>query len=319
MKVWIENSDKNSNQLKGKALFCNRLGTALKKKGVEVIADPSVKTDISINVIRLKHHNSKIRILRLDGVWHDTAKKFKEKNKNIAQSLHRANGVVYQSHFSRRMGDRYLGEAKVPTVVIPNGSDAYYYEKIKPAKLRQKNIVIAFSKWRPHKRLRDIIMSFMLADIQDGILIIAGDLSRSGLSKIEIESYTKHPSIHYVGNLPQKKLASFLIAAKASIHLCWFDSCPNSVVEAIVAGVPVVCNNVGGTWELVMPSGGYICAIDTPYDMRPVDLYRPPKIDKGKVAEQLIKCIKEEPKVNKEHVLIENIANQYLKFMMELI
>ena len=39
----------------------------------------------------------------------------------------------------------------------------------------------------PHKRLRDTIESFLLADIKNGSLVVACDLLRSGLDGKEID------------------------------------------------------------------------------------------------------------------------------------
>ncbi len=318
MKVFIENSNNLPNLLGGKSLFCNRLAKALRDKNVQVFSDPSIDVDISLNVIRIKHEKSRIKLLRLDGIWHDTGKDFKRKNLSIRQNLQRADGVVYQSYFSESMGNKYLGKASCPIKVISNGSDPLFYENIKPIKTSKK-LVMAVSKWRPHKRIRDIIESFLLADIPNSQLIVAGDLIRSELTNSEILSYVHSPRLKFIGHVSQEVLASYFKAAAASIHLCWFDSCPNSVVESITAEVPVISNNVGGTWELVGPSGGYVCNLDSPYDLNPVDLYHPPAINRQKVADTLIQCLKEKPTIDNKYVRIDNIADQYLKFMKELL
>ena len=318
MKVWIESSRVNPNKISGKALFGYRLGQALEKKGVTVV-DGTATADVSINIIRIKHRKSKVKILRLDGVWHNTGQDYIKKNEAIQRSIRKADGIVFQSQFSSRMGERYLGTPLCPVKVIYNGSDPDFYEKADPILPLHKHLIVAFSKWRPHKRLRDIIKSFLLAEIPDSVLYVAGDLDNSGISSKQKIRLMGEDNIRFIGKKNQRELASYLKVAKASLHLCWFDSCPNSVVEAIVAGVPVVCNNVGGTPELVEPSGGYVCDIDRPYDMEPVDLYHPPEIDRWKVASQLIKAVNEQPVVKKDHVLIDNIADQYLKFMEELL
>lgn len=318
MKVYIENSDKNPNELGGKSLFCNRLAKALHTKGVQIFSDPKIKVDVSLNVIRINHSKSKVKLLRLDGIWHDTGKNFREKNLSIKRNLQKADGVVYQSCFSEKMGEKYLGKAICPVKVISNGSDSSFYENIDPIKTNKK-IIMAVSKWRPHKRLRDIIESFLLAEVEDGLLVVAGNLLRSELTEKEIYDYKNNTKIKFIDHVSQKVLASYFKKASASIHLCWFDSCPNSVVESIIAGVPVICNNVGGTWEIVGPAGGYVLPLDNPYDMNPVDLYHPPKINRGRVAAALRDCIKKQPPVKKEHVLISTIADQYLQFMKELL
>jgi glycosyltransferase involved in cell wall biosynthesis len=41
------------------------------------------------------------------------------------------------------------------------------------------------------------------------------------------------------------------------IHLAWLDHCPNTVVEALSVGTPVVCTSAGGTAELLTQSAGF--------------------------------------------------------------
>lgn len=327
MKIWIEKANADMTKIGGKALFQARLAHELRRTGHEVV--DSGDADVSLNVIGIKHAKSKVKVLRLNGVWHDTGKDWKAKNAGIKESLQKADAVVYQSQFSRQMCDEYLGESKVPWRVIFNGADPRVFDSVKPAEVDCKHLFLAISKWRPHKRLRDIIESFTLADIQDSKLFVLGDVKRSGLSATEVQQYFKRPDIEYLGNVPQTVLMPLLRAATASIHICWFDACPNSVVEAICAGCPVICNNTGGTRELVGQAGfeGEIVEVDKVYDFKPVDLYHPPKIDRRLIAEamalqaarQLDYRAGQRKTLYQSHVDIRNIAQQYLMFFKELL
>jgi hypothetical protein len=71
--------------------------------------------------------------------------------------------------------------------------------------------------------------------------------------------------------------------------------------------------------ELVKPSDGFVCDIDTPYNMEPIDLYHPPPIDRRKIAEKIELCCRYRISVKNDHVLIQNTAKQYLDFMKELV
>jgi len=319
MKIHIPNSSKDQNTLKGKSLFCNRLGKALSFMGQDIIDDPDIDVDVSINVIRLKHKKSKVKILRLNGVWHDTGKPYKQKNQNIANSLHKADGVIYQSQHSKRLCDEYLGKYKGPSTIIFNGADPDFYQNTLPVRVDYKNVFLTLSKWRPHKRLQDTIESFLLANIEDSVLYVAGDIGKVKLSKEDKKKYFDTHNVIFLGSLDQKQVASYLKISKALVHLCWFDACPNDVVEAITAKIPVICNNVGGTPELVSPSGGYVCNVDKFYDYKPVDLYHPPRIDRKKIADAMIKSCTKSFEVKNSHVLIKNIAEQYLSFMRKLV
>lgn len=319
MKIWIEKANADPSNVGGKALFQRRLADEFRRCGYEVVDNGAA--DISLNNIRIKHTRSRKTVLRLDGVWHDTGKQWKQKNRGMAEAVKQADGVVFQSKFAQQMGHKYLGRPQGPEVVIHNGSDPRLWDAIPPAVIDCKHLFMAVSKWRPHKRLRDIIESFILAEIPDSKLFVCGDGAKSGIPKEEAEAYFARPDIEYLGNVLQPILMSLMKAATASIHLCWFDACPNSVVEAICAGVPVITNNVGGTPEIVSKANGYVRPLDKLYDFTPVDLYNPPSIDREMVvsamrATALHKgCIP----LYKDHVDIRNVAQSYLAFFGRLL
>ena len=316
MKVWIETADSDPLTLGGKGLFCYKLAKELRRIGVDVTSmiEP---VDISLNIVRIKHRDAKVKVLRLDGVWHDTGKDYRKKNLSIAEAIKEADGVIYQSQFGKRMADIFVQRPIQPYTIIFNGADPAQYEGL-PDLFPDRKVCIAFSRWRPHKRLVDIVESWKLAAAKlppEVLLVIAGDLSHSGV----VQHRLKHPQIKYVGKLDQEMLSNVLAHAWASIHLCWFDACPNSVVEAGVAGVPVICNNVGGTPEIVALTGGFALPIDSDYDYTAVDLYHPPSIDRGLVGAALVKCFNEPPAVDRTALSIWKAATSYLEFFNELL
>lgn len=296
----------------GKGFFCLRLGEALTKMGHKIVVNSSSPHDVSLHLAKMRNGKGK-RILRLNGVCHNNSMNVKARNSGLKKVLRAANGVIYQSQFSKKLCDRYLGKFSGPTCVIPNGADPEFYQDIAPLKLKNRNVFLSASRWRPHKRLMDIIESFHLADIEDSHLYIAGDLSKSGLSKNQIAYNFSSERVTHLGRMNQKQLGGYLKSSKAFIHLCWFDNCPNAVIESICAGIPVISNNVGGTHEIVSPSGGFVCPIDSPYNLKPVRLYSPPKIDRNLIAEAMRKCL-ESVRVSNSHVDISVIAKKYADF-----
>ncbi len=314
MKLYLERYSEKTTD--GKTLFCNRLGDELIRRRVRVSGDPNKKADIAINVINIKPNKAPIQLVRFDGVYFDTQTSYINKNRILSESMRKADGIIYQSEFSKVMCDKYLGVPSCPSQIILNGADPNFYERARPIKRRHKHIFFAMSRWRNFKRLTDTIESFLLADIDDSILYIAGGLSRSG---IDLKKYGHHRKLKFLGQINQKIAASYLKVSTAFLHLSWFDSCPNGVVEAVAAGVPVICGNIGGTKEIVGPSGGYVCEIDKPYRLEPVDVYNPPPIDRKKVARKIMDCIKYPPEIIYDHVDIKRVGSLYLKFLREFV
>lgn len=305
MSLYIDKYSKDTTD--GKTLFCNRLGNALKRQGVEVTGDPEQRVDVSLNVIQVKHKKSDVRVLRLNGVCFDLDKDYKSKNRRMVAALRQADRVVYQSNFARKMCDRFLGTFDGPSRVILNGAPC-----VSGRVVRGRDF-LAYSRWRVFKRLEDTIESFLLAGLKDSRLYVAGALDKSG---VDPGKYKSNSNVVFLGQVNQKVLGSYLSSVAGSIHLSWFDACPNSVVESVAACVPVICGNVGGTHEIVRPSGGFVCDIDEEYDFEPVRVYDPPPIDRRLVAEVIVKCANG-CVVSNEHVNIDVIADQYRKFMFE--
>jgi glycosyltransferase involved in cell wall biosynthesis len=305
MRCFVPASEKHST---GKGHFCNRLYDAMVRLEMDVVKKPSVPHDVSLLLIKPKPTAGKRKVVRLDGVNYSTTSKA---NRGLASLLHSADGVIYQSEFSKKMCDKCLGKFKGLKAVIFNGADPSYYDSITPAKVGPA--VITSARWRPQKRLRDIIESFLMTDVSHR-LFVAGDLAKSGLKPKEIRKYKNTGRVVILKVIDQGTLASYLKSSSAFVHLSWVDWCPNGVVEALSAGLPVVCNNVGGTQELVRPSGGIVCDIDEPYSGKPYNLGRPPKIDREVVACAIETCCKSPPLISNDHVNILKIAQEYYDF-----
>ena len=314
MKVYLQTKHIRNT---GKGFFFERLAMALKKENIEIITNPSVQHDISLQIVCLRKTNTKHYVLRFDGVWHNTSMNYAAKNILLRQSLNKADGIVYQSKFSKKMCDKYLSKFEKKWSIIFNGARTNV--PFVSIEKKYKYAFLAASRWRPHKRLRDILESFLLADVEDSILYVAGDVTNSGISKQELGRYFNTPKIKYLGIIDQKILLSYHKISDGFLHLSWIDWCPNSVVEALAAGIPVITNNIGGTQELVKPSGGFVLPLDNEYNLEPCQLYNPPKIDHTIVAEAIRKCCFEKRKVINNHVDIKNIAKQYKEFFVKVI
>lgn len=300
----------------GKGFFLQRLSDEFRKQGI-IIANASDHCDIALHLSKIKEQiKAKKHIIRYDGVYHNIDQDYISMNQAMAKHMRYADGVIYQSEFSKAMCDCYLGKFNGKSKIIFNGADIDHYKKVKPI-ASDKDIFLAVSRWRPHKRLKDIIECFLMADIKDSILYVAGPLEKSGLVPNDIRRY-RSSNIKFMGSIDQNILDRYYVSCRASLHLCWFDSCPNSVVEAIAAGHIVISNNVGGTPELVSRSNGFVCQIDPSYDYKPVRLYKPPRFNRDIVANAVRNSINSIT-ISNDFINIKIIANQYLKFFKEIL
>lgn len=304
----------------GKEFFCKRLAREFRNMGHKIIESESEKHDINLLAGLTKNKSKTKTIFRADGVYNNTEIFYSFLNSKIKKTINFSNAVIYQSEFSKIMCNQYLGKAKRPSTIIFNGFDPLDYKDINAFNSKYKYNFLTSSKWRPHKRLRDIIKCFKLANIKDSCLYVAGDLTNSGIPHGKMKEYVaKSKNIIFLDNVENKKLLSYIKMCDCFIHLCWMESCPNGVVEAIAAGKPVITNNVGGTKEIVEPSGGIICKIDKKYDLKPCRLYKPPKFNYKIISDAMKYVISNKIDIKNDHLDIKNIAKQYIAFFRKVL
>ena len=272
--------------------------------------------DVVLENARLRMKSSKPKVLRVDGCYHDTGMDWKAKNQSLKDSAHQADHVICQSEYGKFMLQKYLGIPDSKCTIVFNGSDPRY----KPPTVEQthRHEFIALSKWRPHKRLKDALDAFLLADIPESCLRVFGQFGK-GMDKSMVSDYSD-PRILWLGPMYDRPtLMGYIKQSIAMIHLCQNDCCPNSVVEAICMGTPVICGNTGGTPEIVRPSGGTVLDLQKPYDGEPIDLYHPVPIDVSMVSEAMKKMVENRPNIVCDHVDIRQTAYGYKRVFEKVV
>lgn len=245
-------------------------------------------------------------ILRLDGLYFDSENTIGNSdrlNRPILKAYKKADGIIFQSQFNMRLTEAFFGKANCPTTVIPNGTD-FSSVGIKIQFGFEKTLICS-SDWRAHKRLDCIIAGFLEYDDPKTCLVVLGGVKK----KVE------HPNILYFGKTYPLSIPFYLRGADAFIHLSWLDHCPNSVVEALCCGLPVLCTHNGGTKEIVRDNG-VIIKCEEDYDFKRVALYKPPKCDKKIVAAGIEKILSWNEPVDADYLEINHIAAKYAEFVL---
>ena len=299
----------------GKGHFLYALAANLHLYGVKPVI--SGKHDIVLDVTRIKSNSDKKHVIRMDGVYHDTGVDYTAKNATMADGCRRSSAVICQSVYGKNMVMRYLGVDEDKISVVYNGAvSGQEYSAV--GKEYEYEFVTA-SRWRPHKRLLDTIEAFLEANIEGSCLRIFGDFGK-GMNKYD---YSKYKSIDNIiwhgGAVDRPVMFGHVKNATAMVHLCGYDCCPNSVVEAICLGTPVICSNIGGTPEIVSKSGGFCVAIDEKYDYSPIDLYHLPIVDCSLVAAAMVESCKNRPEITSDHVSITSSAKGYANILKKVL
>ena len=214
-------------------------------------------------------------VLRVDGMWFSPEQHARGMNAKMADAHKNADLVIYQSEFDRRMLTKWFGQPRTNSV-IRNGISLCDTEIRSEAliELRQKydKIFVCSANWHNQKRLIDNIEYFkFLKNTQypNSCLVVMGSNPAPLLPD---------KSIYYTNSLRHDLCAEVYAVADWMIHLAWLDHCPNSVVEAISKGCPVICASEGGTRELVEPSNGVVLDDASEYKFELTDYDAPPRV-----------------------------------------
>jgi glycosyltransferase involved in cell wall biosynthesis len=299
----------------GRGRFMRRLVQAWHDMGIQTTDDKCAPADIALHVSRI-HSTSKAKkhVLRAGPACIDTNMDYKKINGEKRVAVKVCDGVVYQSEYSRKIYHKIVCKAGVPETVIFNGADPKDYD-VEPYTSNFKTNFLASTRvWIKQKRLKGIIKSFILAGIPDSILLVNGD--PQGVDA----KYGERDDIMFFGPVSDVVLARMyrLVAASgAYIHGVWVDACPNSMVEAQVAGCPVICTNQGGTPEILRRG---VAIADVPFGNKPVNLDKPPSINCDDMARAMRNYATDRP-VDRgvDDLHIQNVAKQYVDFFEKVL
>jgi len=312
MKIFIDNGKEH--------VLIKRMLPIWKKLG-HIFSNPG-DADVLLCNIRLANRKLNIpKVQRLDGIYYDLATNYNQRNSAISSTHGMVDGTIYQSYSCKAQAEKYLMPRKKSAVcrIIYNGIEENWCGKHK--RMDDFHIVIA-AKWRRHKRLKETIDIFLkfLKKFPDSYLHILGDIIEN--KKI------KNKHIIYYGHLSHSSMASIFQKSDCSIHLSKRDACPNSVVEAIGAGMPVITSTVcGGATEMCeMTKGCIVVKGDTDLkDYAPAYPYTDKhNIVSNKLTENIINELsniyKNRPRVNIPKMLtIDYCAKAYVNFLKVLL
>jgi glycosyltransferase involved in cell wall biosynthesis len=117
--------------------------------------------------------------------------------------------------------------------------------------------------------------------------------------------------------MPPDVIKACLGHAIATIHLSWLDWCPNSMVESITAGCPIIYSDSGGSPEIGKLGG--VPIRDVQWDFKPTFLYDPPELSLDEISDAIFKVRDNEVQVDSCNLDIEEIAKKYMDFFKEVL
>lgn len=186
-----------------------------------------------------------------------------------------ADRVVYQSHFIRKWWEGWSGVANAPGTVIHNGVDLLAYTQNGEGD-------------RPTDKCRMLLLEGSLArGLNSGLfhavavaqklqvkfpieVVVAGTVDEATQAKFA-QSGKSNLSVKFLGTIPRTEVPK--LARSSHLMYCAEVNppCPNSVIEALACGLPVIGFDTGSLRELVGDEAGVI----VPYGANPWKLETP--------------------------------------------
>jgi glycosyltransferase involved in cell wall biosynthesis len=238
-------------------------------------------------------------------------------NESIRSAIKGADGVIYQSEWSRVLATKMLSIKPKRSIVIPNGVDMKLVNSAVPVDRQGWDFIFTVSAhWRVNKRFEAVLAAYRslvskFPDRKIGMFVL-------GESPVKVG---KNERIRLFGRVGLSEVFSTLKSSNALVHICHLDACPNSVVEALSCRVPVVCNNIGGTPELVK-GDGVIVDLDKEYDFRPIKSMKQVgsgSVDVEKLSEGMAKMLLWKNAVERPDLDIRNVARRYCEYFEQIL
>ena len=166
--------------------------------------------------------------------------------------LRRARAIIANSDSLARLSEK---TDPFPVGVIPNGVDTDYFHARGPGERADGDVLrILFVGLTAQKNLppvlealarlrRGLVREVVLYIVGDGPLRREGDEMSRGLGLAR--------AISWHGWLPKEQVATLYRRASCFVNPSLYEGMPNTVLEAMASGLPVIASNVGGNDALV--------------------------------------------------------------------
>ena len=186
-------------------------------------------------------------------------------NEPSRRALMAAEHVLYQSEFSKRSADQYLGEPSGTWEVLHNAVDVNHFTPARRTPAGGPVLLLGGDQTQVYRlELGLRTFALVLRTAPAARLIVTGRLVSSVeplLGELGLSS-----RVELLGRYSQRDAPEIMRRAHLLLHTKVQDPCPSVVIEAMACGLPVVYPASGGTVELVGDQAGIGVAHPTSFE-----------------------------------------------------
>jgi len=200
-------------------------------------------------------------VLNQNGVFYPGwyAGNWQRQNAEMALAYHQADYVFWQSEFCRRAANHFLGKRTGAGEVLFNAVDIDHYSPA-PSRNNRPFTFLLTGKIGAHLgyRLETTIEGLSLARRLglNARLNIAGWIEDPMAANKMVARHGIGEYVTFLGQYSQKSAPDIYRNADAYVITKYLDPCPNTVIEAMACGLPVLYSLSGGIPELVGSGAG---------------------------------------------------------------
>ena len=214
-------------------------------------------------IINIKNKNIPI-IHNQNGVfykgWYGDG--WEEKNKEMSFQYKLADYVLYQSNFSKYCAEKFLGKREGPGEILYNAVDQNIFYPTKKRELNSELRILVTGKYQEHLYYSLEFILKILYELNKknipAIINFAGYFDPKVLNKL-LSFAKKHDieeKVNFKGSYNQENANLIYNSSDLYFYFVHQSNCPNSVIEAMSCGLPILYSSSGGVPELVGKDSG---------------------------------------------------------------